>query len=286
MTQIHEINEGIKEAVANIASLKTSGYVLQETDYAIALALEFPRLMNQKQGFPNIKFGGCFIPSSQMANVHNATYASCKVGDLLVLVRKHLRYNAALLQMKKTNTNPFVIKDPYELSSLKFYRQWPEFDLGPIGGPYDIYPKTASQGALYCIIKKLKSKPQFYMAEPMLHLTYDSQMTFARFIRDAINWQTGRSISIEKNSRNDDWSKLIWDLIRQAKNTSTKRNNIHYYSQSSVSDDFLNMMLEKQGIDMSVPMKGNNKGMDEDAGISILFIDVDVKEEEQDDQIE
>ena len=291
MTQISEINEGVRDAVANVVSLRTPVNVLQETDYTIALALEFPKLMNQKKGFPNIKFGGCFIHPSPKANVHNTfkvAYQSCKVGDLLVLVRKNGHYNAALLRMRKSYTNPFIMKNSCDIAELRLYRQWPEFDLG-ITGPYNIYPKTVTQGALYCIIKpnpKRKTEAQFYLAEPMLQLAYDSQMTFARFIRDAINWQTGRSISVKEKSKTDEWSKLIWDLIDQTAKTYLYISDINYFSPSCLSDNFLHLLLEKQGIDMSVPTDGNNKGKNEFSGISILFIDIDEKYEEQDDHIE
>lgn len=305
MTQITEIKESIKTAIDIIESQKAPGHILEETDFALALALEFPKVMNRKQGYRNIKFGGCYIHPSQIATIINAAnnnnnavnnnntvnppYQSCKLGDLLILVRKHsnehVRYNAALIklmQIKKTDTNPIVIMDPINQATLYLYRWWPVFSLASIGNKYNIYPKTVSQGALYCIIKPTRKKEwQFYMAEPMQQMTYDSQMTLARFIRDAMNWQTGRAISNEADSGSDGWSKLIWDLIRQAEKTAVNRGVINYSSPSSLSDNFLHLMLEKQGIDISVPMDGINQSNDDVDGMSILFIDIDGCEGEQ-----
>lgn len=284
MPPIKEINDGIKEAVANIVSSRTPGYNLQETDYAIALALEFPKIMNQKHVCPKIKYGGCFIDQSQIARINNSfksPYKYSKLGDLLILVRKHsgkkARFNAALVQMKKSTHNSVDIKDPHELASLRLLKQWPKFSLLSTGNQYDIYPKTVSQGALYCIIKQQQQKKecQFYMAEPKLQMTVDSQMTLARFIRDAMNWQTGRAISIEADSGSDEWSKLIWDLIRQTERTAVYRNGINYYSPTSLSNGFLHLLLERQKIDLSTPTNNVNQGADGCAGISILFIDID-----------
>lgn len=288
MAQITEIKESIKAAVDKIESLKDPIHTLEETDFALAMALRFPEIMNQKQGYRNIKFGGCYIHPYQMANViaNGFPYPYCKVGDLLVLVRKQCCYNAALIQfllINKTDTNPIVIKDAINQATSSLYRQWPLFDLtSSKRNPYNIYPKTVSQGALFCIIKPVRKKEwQFYMAEPMQQMVYDSQMTLARFIRDAMNWQTGRSISIESDSASDEWSKLIWDLIRQAEKTAVNRNEINYSSPSSLSDGFLHLLLEKQAIDLSVPMDEVKQGEDDGAGISILFIDIDEGDEEQ-----
>ena len=292
MAQITEIKESINTAVDKIESQKDPSHTLEETDFALALALEFPKIMNHKNGYRNIKFGGCYIHPYQMVNViaNGFPYPYCKLGDLLVLVRKHsnkyVRYNAALIQfmqIKKTDANPIVIKDPINQATSSLYRQWPLFNLvSSQRNPYDIYPKTVSQGALYCIIKPVRKKEwQFYMAEPMQQMVYDSQMTLARYIRDSMNWQTGRSISIESDSGSDEWSKLIWDLIKQAEKTAAYRNEINYYSPSSLSDNFLHLMLEKQGINLSVPTDGINQSNDDVDGMSILFIDIDGCEGEQ-----
>ena len=184
--------------------------------------------------------------------------------------------------MIQSNANPVIITDATNQATLFLYSQWPTFTLGPGGAQYDIYPKTVSQGAMYCIIKNRIQQTQFYITEPMQQMMIDSQMTFARFIRDSINWQTGRAISLEKDRNSDEWSKLIWDLIRQAASSSLYRNIINYHSPSNLSDNFLHMMVEENGIDASGPMIDNFPNEESDAGIPILFIDIEESESEGD----
>ena len=295
MTQIQEINDGIKKALANVKKNKAKGYNLQEPDYTAALAIEFPQMMNAKLCFPNIKFGGCFIHQSPKAKFRSPhKKKSCEVGDILVILRKRTtddtRYNAALLQLKKSDTCPFSLKAD-EMKQLFLYEKWPKFKLlpppasNPKNAPYDIYPKAVTQGALYGVVRENPTL-QFYIVEPMQQMTFDVQMTFARFIRDAINWQTGRSISDIDDKNLDAWSKLIWDLLLHSAVKVFNRRKNNYKNHSRLSDDFFSLLLEEQGIDVSVPTNDVNQGKDDDYGISILFIDIDGCEGEQENQKE
>lgn len=317
---IQLINDTIQEALtkvkdAIIKEKKARNYELEEPDYTVALAIVLPQLLNKALAFSNVKLGGCFIHQSPRVtfNIPRVGETSCELGDLLVLLRKRtvddIRYNAALLQLKKSDSNPVTLTNDGDLKQLHLYENWPEFIIKSINEKYDVFPKVVTQGALYCIIKR---NPEFtlYMAEPMSTMEYSGEMTFGRFIRDAINWQTGRSISDETNKDNDEWSRLIWNLIQNVQNKVIhkgvfNRTNVGYKGHSKLSDDFLEFMLNSnENVDSTISdyvnhsrddkMKkyfSNDSGAptnedrdiddNEGVGISILFIDIDDRKERE-----
>lgn len=314
---IRLINDTIQEAVTNIIKKKKArNYELEEPDYTVALAIELPRLLNEKKkDFPGITFGGCFIHQSPKVtfNIPHVGESCCELGDLLVLLRKRTtddtRYNAALVQLKKSENNPVALKDKGDLKQLHLYENWPVFTMSSTHLQYDVFPKTVTQGALYCIINRYPLLI-LHMAEPMSTMEYSGEMTFGRFIRDTINWQTGRSISDETNKDKDEWSRLIWDLIQNVQNKVIHkgvftRTNVGYNGHSKLSDDFLEFMLNSdENVDNTISdylyhslddkMKkeySNDSGTptnedrdiddNEGAGISILFIDIDDREKRE-----
>ena len=287
---IEVINDTIHEAIAKVEDTiveakRVKNYELEEPDYTAALAIEFPRLINGKKVFPNITFGGCFIHQSPMVTFHSPHNAKrCELGDLLVLIRKRtmddIRYNAALVQLKKSNKNPIVLKDDGDLKQLYLYEKWPLFTMSSTHLQYDVFPKAVIQGALYCIIKR--NPDMLYMADPMSMMEFSGEMTLGRFIRDVIHWQTGRAISDETHKDSDEWSRLIWDLIQNVKNKVIhkgvfNRTNIGYDGHNKLSDDFLDFMLS---LDEGIPTNEDMILDDDESGISILFIDIDDTERE------
>lgn len=308
---IEEINKTIREAVAEVyARRKVANYDLQEPDYTVALAIEFPRLLNEKAVMPNVKYGGCFIHQSPKVtfNIPRVGESSCELGDLLVLLRKRTmddtRYNAALVQLKKSEKSRFNVTNNRELNQLYLYEKWPEFTMSSTNLEYDVFPKAVTQGALYCIIKRTPEL-MLYMAEPMKKMEYSGEMTFGRFIRDAIHWQTGRTVSDEAHKDSDVWSRLIWELVQNVRSKAIHegvftRTNVGYTDHDKLSDDFLEFMLnsdENDAISANVNhlSEGNTKKdfsngggtpTNEDSnmrdnegmGISILFIDIDDRE--------
>ena len=276
MTNITEINKAIQVAIAKVNAQKHGK--LQEPDYTAALALEFPKEMNKTKVFPNIKFGGCFIhqsPIVQFDSPHNQR--GCELGDLLVLLRKRtkddVRYNAALIQLKISDISPATLHGEGDLKQLYLYEKWPVFTIISTGERYDLFPKTVTQGALYSIVQR-KSVPQFFMAEPESCMAFSGDMTFGRFIQNAINWQAGRTVADESSKPLDEWSRLIWDLIKQSAHKVFNRKNIGWNNCPRLSDCFLNYMTEDNSI--KIPTNGENEiGDGEGTGISTLIIDID-----------
>ena len=90
-----------------------------------------------------------------------------------------------------------------------------------------------------------------------------------------INWQAGRAISDEPARKDDEWSKLIWDLMENSLNTKFNRNNVDYSKETRLSDGFLKLINELPDYESVINWSDYNGVDDEDSsGISILFIDI------------
>ena len=91
-----------------------------------------------------------------------------------------------------------------------------------------------------------------------------------------IDWQAGRVVSDEKSKDSDEWSRLIWDILRLVSHKTFNANSV-YSKQSKLTLNFLQHLLEN-------PFNANNNnlhsvGQDNDkddynSGFGILFVDV------------
>ena len=241
--------------------------------------------MNASGKYQNIKFGGCFIHQSPKVRfMRQQKQESCELGDLLVLVRKQtkdgVRFNAALLQLKMSDKNPARLKKDGDKKQLYIYEKWPEFEMVKSKKKYYILPKTVHQGALYCMIDK--KTPWFYMAEPMAEMSYG--ISLGTFLYNMVKWQSGRAISDDAYSAGtDEWSRIIWDLIRASIKTVFNRKNIGCRGDIRISDvntwkHFLKYtkidseLLDEKGLEIAID--------EDDSGISILFINIDDREKQ------
>lgn len=290
MISITEINKNIHVALRTIKGNLT-GKGIQEPDCTAALSVEFPKILSTSGNLPkNIKFGGCFIHQSPKAEfLFNGLKGTCELGDMMVFIHKKtkegIRYNAALLQMKKSDYSPCILKEYNDLRQLSLYEQWPKFDIknkrGPFHNPYDIYPKTANQGAMYCLIQnRANALPQFYMSEPLITMCIMPQYTFGRFIVNMIDWHAGRAVSeiLDKNA--DEWSKLVWDIFLFTAQHVFNRKNVKYTDKQRLTIGFMQEMMGKADY-FKEPTANFSKDISEketDTGFGILFVDVDERE--------
>lgn len=278
---IKGINYAIQSAIKKVENKqKAKGKILEEPAYAAALAIEFPNLMNTRKRFSNMSFGGCFI--HKKPKVEFLGNKKCELGDVLVLLRKQtmddIRYNAALIQLKKGKKSP--AKLPKNDIQLYLYENWPLFTLSSTKKQYDIYPKTASQGGMYGIIQE-QPKPQIYISEPMSRMMFPNEMPVSRFIFDAINWHTGRSISDLKHKDFDEWSRLIWDLLQHAINDSFTLNSVGYEKSPQFSGDFDSFAKDALGIDIGATAEGGRgEDVDDDYDDGFAILTIDIKEPE------
>ena len=202
----------------------------QEPDLVASLVTNLPQKLSVvlPQYISGVKFniGGCFIHQKPIVEFCDQTISTKKpeMGDLLLIYkevnRKGNRYNALLLQAKKTSNIYNSPVDPQDKHQLALYTQWPKFRYhraGTLNGQErSICPKTVSTGAQYLLIDENFATPNmpvhwtFWCATPDDVLSASHSLAFQ--IVDLIEFQTGRPF-IEKKPYMDHWSKMIWDLI-------------------------------------------------------------------------
>lgn len=139
------------------------------------------------------------------------------------------------MQAKKVNKVPYIVPNG-ETHQLKLYEEWHTFTLeraGALNGTeIDIQPKTLNSGAQYLLFQKP------YIYEQMVYCAYpDKELVFKKKLSDQIidlmKFFTGRTFLFKKDlTCNDDWNKLIWDLIRISGVSTYNRRSIRRAGES------------------------------------------------------
>ena len=284
MISITEINKNIQEAIRKTGKSLTCN--MKECDYTSVFAVEFPNVLKKSGTLPhNIKFGGGFIhqsPIVRFASIHKQS--GCELGDLLIFVRKTTidgeRFNAALVQLKRSKNSSVTITRDGDLKQLYLYEQWPCFSISQLGCQYNIFPKNSINGAVYGIIYEKKNNAvQFYTSEPMTSMQCRSEQTLGRFIGNMIDWQAGRVVSDEKSKDSDEWSRLIWDILRLVSHKIFNKDSI-YSNQSKLTFNFLQQLLDNplNANNNNAHSVGQNNNEEKNSGFGILLVDVDERE--------
>lgn len=262
----------------------------QEPDLVASLVTNLPQKLAVvlPQYISGVRFniGGCFIHQKPIVEFCNQTISTKKleVGDLLLIYkevnRKGNRYNALLLQAKKTSNIYNSPVDPQDKHQLALYTQWPKFRYhraGTLNGQErSICPKTVSTGAQYLLIDENFATPNmpvhwtFWCATPDDVLSASHSLAFQ--IVDLIEFQTGRPF-IEKKPYMDHWSKMIWDLIDISASACFNRRSAGYRNQPRMQGNILNLL--NNGDD-----RLSEQFNDDNIGMSILYIEGDARERE------
>ena len=262
----------------------------QEPDLVASLVTNLPQKLSVvlPQYISGVRFniGGCFIHQKPIVEFCNQTISTKKleVGDLLLIYkevnRKGNRYNALLLQAKKTSNIYNSPVDPQDKHQLALYTQWPKFRYhraGTLNGQErSICPKTVSTGAQYLLIDENFATPNmpvrwtFWCATPDDVLSASHSLAFQ--IVDLIEFQTGRPF-IEKKPYMDHWSKMIWDLIDISASACFNRRPAGYRNQPRMQGNILNLL--NNGNDQL-----SEQFNDDNIGMSILYIEGDARERE------
>ena len=262
----------------------------QEPDLVASLVTNLPQKLSVvlHQYISGVKFniGGCFIHQKPIVEFCNQTISTKKpeMGDLLLIYkevnRKGNRYNALLLQAKKTSNIYNSPVDPQDKHQLALYTQWPKFRYhraGTLNGQErSICPKTVSTGAQYLLIDENFATPNmpvhltFWCATPDDVLSASHSLAFQ--IVDLIEFQTGRPF-IEKRQYMDHWSKMIWDLIDISASACFNRRSAGYRNQPRMQGNILNLL--NNGNDQL-----SEQFNDDNIGMSILYIEGDARERE------
>lgn len=205
----------------------------QEPDFVAELVDGLPQdIYNSLKTYaPHYQYAvsGIFCHQKPLANYGGAK--NPELGDILLVYMEENKYsvkkcNALLMQAKKVNKVPYKVSYG-ETHQLKLYEEWPKFKLeraGVLNGTeIDIQPKTISSGAQYLLFQKPYSdEKKVCCAYPDKELFLEKKLSDQ--IIDLMKFFTGRTFLYEEDSSfNDDWTKLIWDLIRISGETSYNR---------------------------------------------------------------
>ena len=265
----------------------------QEPDLVASLVTNLPQKLSVvlSQYMSGVKFniGGCFIHQKPIVEFCDKTISTKKpeIGDLLLIYkevnRNGNRYNALLLQAKKTSNiynSPVATNDKHQLA---LYTKWPKFRYcraGILNGQErSICPKTVSTGAQYLLIDENFATPNmpvrwtFWCATPDDVLSASHSLAFQ--IVDLIEFQTGRPF-IEKRQYMDHWSKMIWDLIGISASACFNRRHAGYRNQPRCAGNIINLLTE--GVPFVNDNNNNNNNNDDTSGVSVLYIEADIRE--------
>lgn len=208
----------------NATFLKHSRRNPQEPDFVAELVNSLPQdIYNTLKVYvPHYQYAisGIFCHQKPLANYGGVK--SPELGDILLVYIEENKYsvkkcNALLMQAKKVDKVPYIVSCG-EIHQLKLYEEWPKFKLeraGALNGTeIDIQPKTLNSGAQYLLFQKpYKDEKKVCCAYPDKELVLEKKLSDQ--IIDLMKFFTGRTFLYEENSTcNDDWTKLIWDLIR------------------------------------------------------------------------
>ena len=241
----HEVNEAILNSVSKLVKPHEPDYIANLTTN---LPCHLKIILNKYFIGRKFSIGGCFIHQKPLAHFIHPTAPSIKspeIGDLL-LIYKEIRpsvtyYNALLLQAKVTsNLNNSRITNN-DMHQLKLYTEWPIFEYkkaGSLNGKsINISPKTITNGAQYLLIETPFTEQccsPFWCAMPDKILK--SSSLFAMQIIKLIEFQTGRTF-VDKAIAEDEWSKMIWDLLDISASSSFNRKRSGYEKEHRFTGD-------------------------------------------------
>ena len=234
-----DIQDSVTLTVAKCAQLNTSP---QEPDFIASMVLNFtPRLYRTLRDlFPDTKFSVTGIFCHQKPIVNIGASKNPELGDLLFVyihtdARGAKRYNSLLFQAKiSRNVNTGV--SPSDQHQLKLYAEWPVFTYlraGKLNGQKrNVLPKTIHDGAQYLLID---DEPETGLAgredtfpmgcatpADLLCLNVD----LATELVDFLKFKAGRAFEALSDQTEDDWTKMIWEMLDILKHKASRRNNI------------------------------------------------------------
>lgn len=231
------LERAIRRAVTEVAIYK--GYKLGEPDYIAALASHFPERMCKilRESCPQYNFTVSSVFCHQSPIVHfDDAQENPELGDILFVYIEtkdnKTMYNSLLLQAKMSEQETHIIGSD-ELHQLKLYQEWPYFSyVRPPhlkGKKRNIQPKTINGGAKYLMVHP-RNPGDRYFREPMCFkqprmfsmgcATPDYNLILEQSLSweliDFFKFKTGRTFEKDWIETDDDWTRMIWDLLSVA----------------------------------------------------------------------
>lgn len=275
----------------------------QEPDYVAALSTKFVKdLFNILVAvFPDYNFSVVGIYCHQKPIVDIKQTKKPELGDILFVYidrkRKGKMILNSLLLQAKISRDPFLHVQQNERHQLELYKNWPQFTYcraGNLNGKKrNILPKTINAGAQYLLIDDNPLTNGIYDRNGMFPMgcaipddilcINDSLSTE---LIDLLKFKSGRTFDNDLHSTEDEWSKMIWDLLQIAAFKYSRRKNAHLNSISRTNE--CSHFCTKYMGDRTLldEMIGNYKNIevisDDDSGISVVLIESQLRREYED----
>lgn len=262
MDQIHWMKQrSVLTEILNYELQKVMGITVnrcedklpQEPDYIVTLATDFAKNLYDalRTLFIREDFAVTSIYCHQKPRV-KFEGKICELGDILFIyvhtdLNRRKTSNALLLQAKMSKC---PISKTDNLKQLELYTRWPRFIYSFAGKMNnkgrDIFPKAVCLGAQYLLID------EGYFENPMnfdnfpMGIAVPSKIlctnhSFAEDLSDFFAFRMGRMIeNYENYEGNDEWSNMIWDMVKITCGTVSRRKNSKrelFGRQSEYSND-------------------------------------------------
>ncbi len=300
-------NEHVLEPLIEKALLDTMVWITsrckpQEPDYVAALSTKFVNeFFNILVAvFPEYDFSVSGVYCHQKPIVDVNLDRKPELGDILFVYVDRKQngekiLNSLLLQAK-ISKYPWLKIHQSERHQLELYKRWPEFTYcraGYLNGKKrNILPKTINDGAQYLLIDNNPITNGIYDTKGMFpmgcavpdDILYINN-SLSKELINLLKFKSGRTFDSNPYSIEDDWSKMIWDLLRIASFKYTKRKNARLESFSR-SDEYNHFCTENMsGITLLDEALGNYENMvdliDENSGVSVVLVESQLKREEE-----
>lgn len=203
-----------------------------------------------------------------------------EIGDILFVYiftdkSGQKKYNSLLFQAKIADkSNPTV--SPSDKHQLELYLKWPLFKYIRAGNlnkrTIDILPKATNDGAQYLLIDEHQLNGfcgiggTFPIGCATAAKTLFVNNDLATELVDFLKFKSGRAFEDSPLTSNDDWTKMIWDILDATKNKASKRKNAGWnkfprqvdgccYFKSGINSIFQDLHNELSQFDVEIDEK-------------------------------
>lgn len=298
----HILQPLIEKALLDTVVWITSRCKPQEPDYVAALSTKFLKeFFNILVAvFPDYDFSVSGVYCHQKPIVDINLDKKPELGDILFIYADRKQngekvLNSLLLQAKLSNY-PWLKIQPSERHQLELYKRWPEFvyyRAGYLNGEKrNILPKAINDGAQYLLIDNnpltngiCAGKGMFPMGCSVPDDILYVNDSLSKELVNLLKFKSGHTFDSNPCSTEDDWSKMIWDLLKIAAFKYTKRKNAHLESISRNNEYNYFSTENMSGITLLDEALGNYKNrvdiIDENSGVSVVLVESRKKREQE-----
>lgn len=292
----------IEKALLDTVVWITSRCKPQEPDYVAALSTKFLKdLFNILVAvFPDYDFSVTGVYCHQKPIVDINLDKKPELGDIL-FVYVDRRENGekvlnSLLLQAKISEYPWLRVHQSEKHQLELYKKWPKFTYhraGFLNGEQrNILPKAVNDGAQYLLIDNNPLTNGMYGGKGMFpmgcsvpdDILYIND-SLAKELINLLKFKSGRTFDENPYSTDDDWSKMIWDLLKISAYKFSKRKNAKLESFSRRSEYSHFCTENMYGTTLLDEALGDYENIiersDENSGVSVVLIESQLRREQE-----